>query len=456
VGSRRTRAGLTRNRVLRRLLAAAAGAVGLVAAFAPGIAEARGIRPDPGFGGRGWVTLRVPRHDLSANAVALLPGGKIVIAGQIAPVPAPPTGDVQVFVAQYRANGRLDPSFAHGGLFVTHLPNSDGPFDATALARDRTGRLLVGGGYGQGSVLAMRLTAAGRLDRSFGPRGRGYATLAVGNIATSMALAPDGKILLGSSNENVPGRPFAVVRLTARGFRDRSFGRAGVAQLLFWNPKLAASSNVGSMAVTAGGGVIGSGHIDYIGGHQGRAGYGKAGIFRLSASGRLVHSFGQRGHVLVGFRFPSGKFKSWFPCGQAVAPNGSITVTGDGATDPPGQILPARLTTAGRLDPSFGTGGRSVLAGPGSADFTACGVVADSARRFTVGIGATLVQLQPNGRPNPAFAPRGRFRIRWPRDVGVQGLASADGRHLVVTGSAGPSQAYLARYTLGPVAGGRG
>jgi uncharacterized delta-60 repeat protein len=402
------------------------------------------------------VTLRVPGQDVSPNAVALLPGGGVVITGQIAPVHPPPTGDVQVFLAEYRANGRLNPSFAHGGLFISHLPNSDGPFDATAIARDRSGRLVVGGGYGQGSVLAMRLTAAGRLDRSFGPRGRDYATLAVGNVATSMVLAPNGKILLGSSNENVPGRPFVVARFTARGFRDPSYGRAGVAQLLFWNPMLAASSNVGSMTVTADGGVIGSGHVDYIGGRSGQAGYGNAGILRLSASGRLVRRFGGQGHVLVGFRFPSGKFKSWFPCGQAVGANGAITVTGDGATAAPGQILTARLTPAGRLDPSFGIGGRSVLTGPGSADFTSCGAVGDSARRFTVGVGATLVQLRPNGLPNPAFSPRGRFRITRPRDVSVQALAFADSRHLIVVGSAGPAQAYVARYTVGLVPGGLG
>jgi uncharacterized delta-60 repeat protein len=455
VGFRRIGAGSSRHRASRRLIASAA--VGLVAAFAPGIAGARGIQPDRGFGGRGWVTLRVPGQELSANAVALLPGGKIVIAGQISPVHPPPTGDVQVFVAQYLANGRLDPSFARGGLFVSHFPNQDGPFGANAIARDRSGRLVVGGGYGQGSVLAMRLTAAGRLDRSFGPRGAGYAAVAVGNFASSMALEPNGTILLGSSNENVRGRPFVVVRLTARGFRDRSFGRAGVVQLLFWNPLRAASSNVDAISVTPDGGLIGSGHIDYIGGHHGQAGYGKAGVFRLSASGRLARSFGHQGHVLVGFRFPSGKFKSWFPCGQAVSPDGAITVSGDGSTAPPGQILTARLTPAGRLDPSFGTGGRSVVAGPGSGDFTAGGVVADSARRFTVGVGATLVQLRPNGRPNPAFAPRGRFRITSPRNVGVQGLASAaHGRQLIVVGSAGPSQAYLARYTLNVVTGGLG
>jgi hypothetical protein len=273
-----------------------------------------------------------------------------------------------------------------------------------------------------------------------------------------MALAPDGKILLGSSNANLPGRPYVVVRLTPRGLRDRTFGHRGVVQLLFWNPMLAASSNVGNMSVTAAGGVIGSGHIDFIGGHHGRAGYGNAGIFKLSSSGRLVRGFGQQGHVLLGFRFPSGKFKSWFPAGMTVARNGAITVTGDGGTAPPGQILTARLTAAGRLDPSFGLHGRSVLPGPGSGSFTQCGAIADAVGRFTVGVGATLLQLRANGVPNPGFAPRGRFRITTPRDLGIAALASPDARHLVVVGAVGPSQAYVARFrlALGTPTGGLG
>jgi hypothetical protein len=83
-------------------------------------------------------------------------------------------------------------------------------------------------------------------------------------------------------------------------------------------------------------------------------------------------------------------------------------------------------------------------------------VVADSVRRFTVGVGATLVQLRPNGLPNPAFAPRGRFRINSPGDVAIQALASPDGRRLIVVGGAGPRLAYVGRYTVGAPTGGLG
>jgi uncharacterized delta-60 repeat protein len=422
--------------------------VGLVALLAPGMAEARGLRPDRGFGGgRGWVTLRVPGKVVNANAVALLPGGNLVIAGQAAPNHPTPTGDVQVFVAEYRADGRLDRAFGHGGVFVTHLPNGRGPFDATAVASDRSGHVLVAGGYGQGAMLLMRLTPAGRLDRSFGAKRAGYVTLGVGSIASSMILARDGTILLGGSNANVMGRPMVVARFTSRGFRDRRFGRAGVVQLLFWNATLASSSNVDSLAATAGGGVVGSGHVDYIGGRPGQGGYGKAGIFRLSASGHLVRSFGERGHALVGFRNAQGRFKSWFPCAMTVGPRGAITVTGDGSARPKGQILTVRLTPTGRLDQSFGQGGRGVLPGPGSGDLTNCGAAADSSGRFTLGMGATLVQLRANGLPNRRFSRSGRFQIARPPGVVVQAVAAAGRRRLVVAGFAGQA-AYVARYAL--------
>jgi uncharacterized delta-60 repeat protein len=434
----------------------AAGTTVLVVLLAAGMAAARGVGPDPGFGrGHGWVTLRLPGKVLFANAVALLPRGKLVIAGQVTPNHPTPTGNAQVFVARYQANGRLDRAFGRDGVFVTQLPNSQGPFNATALAADPSGRVLVAGGYGQGSMLLMRLTATGRLDRAFGPKRSGYVTLSVGNIASSMVLTRGGTITLGGSNANVLGRPMVVARFTRRGFRDRRFGRAGVVQLVFWNPTLASSSNVGSLAATPDGGVIGSGHVDYIGGRQGQAGYGEAGIFRLSASGRLVRTFGTRGHVLVGFQDARGKFKSWFPCAMTVAPRGTVTVTGDGSDLPQGQILSVRLTPTGRLDRSFGKDGRSVVPGPGSGDLTTCGGVTDSAGRFTVGVGATVAQLLADGLPNPGFSPRGRFRITSPRGVTVQALAAAGVGRLVVAGYAGPA-AYLARYAIRSVSGGLG
>jgi|tagenome__1003787_1003787.scaffolds.fasta_scaffold20866184_2 hypothetical protein len=78
---------------------------------------------------------------------------------------------------------------------------SAAPSDRTAVAQDARGRLLVAGGYGQGSVLVRRPTAAAQLDGKFGTGGR--TTIDVGGIAQSMAVQRDGRV--GASNANVRG-----------------------------------------------------------------------------------------------------------------------------------------------------------------------------------------------------------------------------------------------------------
>jgi hypothetical protein len=88
------------------------------------------VRPDASFDtGRFRMTTRIPHVAAFAYAVTVVPGGAIVIAGE--------------------------------------TTTSNGPFVATSVMRvPSTGKLLIAGGYGSGSMLAMRLTADGRLDRS--------------------------------------------------------------------------------------------------------------------------------------------------------------------------------------------------------------------------------------------------------------------------------------------------
>ena len=241
-------------------------------------------RPDPSFGGgRGWVTTGLRGLETVAYAATIAPAGRIVIAGQATDT----HGHGQIVVARYLPNGHLDRAFASRGIFKTSLPTATGPYIGLAV-RPQGRKLIVGGGYGLGSMLVMRLTASGRLDRTFGARHIGYTTIAVGGTAESLVVARSGAILLGSSNANANGRPMVVARLTAGGRLDRGFGRGGLAQAAFWNLRLAASAGVTGLAVTRDGGVIGAGHLDYIGSD----GHGSAGIIRLSPRGRQVTSFG--------------------------------------------------------------------------------------------------------------------------------------------------------------------
>jgi uncharacterized delta-60 repeat protein len=378
-----------------------------------------------------------------AYGAIVVPGGAIVIAGQA----SPPSGNGQVVVSRYLPNGRLDRTFATGGIFQSTFPTADAPFIANAIARDRrTGKLVVAGGYGQGSILAIRLTADGRLDRTFGPQHSGFSTVAVGGTANSLAIERDGSILLGGSNANLPGRPFVVARFTRDGALDRSFGRRGIAQVLFWNAQAAAGTNVGTLVPTADGGVIGAAHVDFIGGTgHNTGGHGAAGIFRLTRRGLPFRAFGTGGHTLITFFNRARVPQSWYPCATTVDGRGRITVTGGGSTT--GNLLfTARVTARGALDRSYGSAGngRVITPGIGGQGVLTCGATSSPAGALTIAVASKIMQLQPNGAVNGQFARHGIFRVTAPRGVSINALI-ASGSRVVAAGSAG-NAIYAARF----------
>lgn len=104
---------------------------------------------------------------------------------------------------------------------------------ATAVALQRDGGIVVAGvtvSRGDDVFGLFRYHSDGRLDRSFGARGRVTTDFARGpERARAMAERPDGKIVLvGESWAGSPSRPrFAVARYRADGGLDPSFGTRG-------------------------------------------------------------------------------------------------------------------------------------------------------------------------------------------------------------------------------------
>jgi uncharacterized delta-60 repeat protein len=393
-------------------------------------------RPDPSFGGTGYVTTAVRGNSAVAYA-ATVSRGRIVVAGQA----ITSSGNGQVLVARFLANGKPDTTFGTGGVYRSTLPAKDGPFIGTSLAVEpKTGRLLVGGGYGQGEMLALRLTTRGKLDRTFAG-GKGYATVNDGGQAQTVVYDSAGRILIGGSNENVNGRPMVVARLTASGKLDRTFGDRGQATTIFWDPMLASSAGVVGLATTPGGGIVAAGHLDYIGGD----GHGSAGVYALTAAGTPQTGFGSGGHVEVAFpKAPSG-FQQWFPCTLVRDRTGRITIPGNGSNGTAGAVLTIRLTAAGALDPAFGTGGRSSVAGPSGTSDTTCGAYGTSGGALTVGVGTTLARLTGAGAADTTFGPGGRVRIATPGSVGLNAATAGANGTVVAAGSAG-TRLYVSRW----------
>lgn len=234
-----------------------------------------------------------------------------------------------------------------------------------------------------------------------------------------------------------------VARAGRRGTLDRTFGHGGVTRIIFWNPKAASSAGVNGLAAARGGGVIASGHLDYIGG----GGHGSAGVVRLDRRGHPLARFGTHGHVEVTFFNRRHVALQWFPCAMGLSAGRRITVTGGGGSK---ALLTARLTRSGSFDRSYGQGqnGRVLVRGIGGGNaVTTCGAVVRWSGRLTAGLGRKLAQLEPDGRPDRSFGRGGVFTITRPAKLEIDSVSRAGPGRVVLAGSTG-NDVYVARFLL--------
>ena len=142
--------------------------------------------PDATFGSAGRVLTDAGLDD-AANALALQADGRIVVAGHARTASS---GNRDFVVARYAANGALDASFGSGGVRTFDMGPADDV--AQGLAVMPWGRIVVAGSSristsGTGLALAVAaLDPDGAFDRYFGDAGR--RTLSLG-IATSVGYA---------------------------------------------------------------------------------------------------------------------------------------------------------------------------------------------------------------------------------------------------------------------------
>jgi uncharacterized delta-60 repeat protein len=254
---------------------------------------------DPSFGRDGRVVTQF--EEGAGLDVLLRPDGKLVVVG---------VSKGRLKLARYSRDGSLDPSFGRHGTVT-------GDFRRYALpgkaAFDKRGRILVplsGDCYPCSKVV--RYNAGGRLDRTFGRRGR--APVDFLNV-TAVAVLGGRIVVAGIANGDGPGPPkLAVLRLSSAGKLDRKFGRNGrrLLPLPFgWQPDLALQKNGKILVVAGASGTARPGldRFDFV-------------LSRLLPNGAVDRTFGRNG--VVRDDFGSRAF------GQAVAvqPNNKLLIAG--------------------------------------------------------------------------------------------------------------------------------
>ena len=180
---------------------------------------------DQGFADHGVVLSDQPGLFEEANAVAMAPDGKIVVAGR--------SGD-DVLVARLRSDGSLDETFA-GGVVLVDLGGEEvgfglaiGPEGSVTVV----GRALIPDGSSCCLIdaLVLRLDPEGALDRTFGG-GDGITTFdLVPGVASGGSDRLEAVVLSGGTivATGTTGGDIATVRLRADGRMDPTFGRGGL------------------------------------------------------------------------------------------------------------------------------------------------------------------------------------------------------------------------------------
>lgn len=233
------------------------------------------------------ASFRNPQLNSRVHTVAVQPDGKILVGGDFNTVGAG-RGVPRNYLARLNVDGTLDTTFRDADV-------RGGQVYSIALQPD--GKVLIGGDFtrvwGKARSSVARLNPDGTLDRTFlnpevvGPR-------VTANTVYSVALGANGKVFIGGEFIRVGGQPRGrVARLDADGQVDLTFQDPGV------------DNNVWSVAPQADGKVLAGGSFLNVAGER------RSQIARLDADGKLDPTFvagPQGGRVIYSvLALPDGK-----------------------------------------------------------------------------------------------------------------------------------------------------
>ncbi|MGH7179552.1 MAG: DUF7594 domain-containing protein, partial [Tepidisphaeraceae bacterium] len=372
--------------------------------------------PDTTFGGGGiaspsGIRLTTFRGDRTheAQAVAIQPDGKILVAGEL--------GD-EWAVVRYLPNGTLDLSFDGDGVQTIEFNR-----EVNDIALQSDGKIVVVGNHLDGILLVninmaiARLNPNGSFDDSFDGDGKKQIQFGDDELAEAVAIDGAGRIIVAGGS-GLDTERMVLTRLSGKdGSVDLSFGSLGLASVSFpRSPRSQANEVL----------IQSSGKIVVVGRAETPAGVGEFHflIGRFLSTGKLDTTFGAAHTGLTSFAFgASGASDEAFGVIQSV--NGGLVVAGevngkfallgltnDGLFDsnfgPFGKIV----TDFGSVDTTIGFRGGNIAKGPGRRWVVAGGLGFKSARYLDTGANVVSVgSFDPNsteGSPDSASLIVGR------------------------------------------------
>jgi uncharacterized delta-60 repeat protein len=312
--------------------------------------------PDTSFDTDGRSSLDIPGIKGTTQLLLRQPDGKIVAAGETLASVSQATP--RLGLVRYLENGSPDPTFGIGGVAIQ---SDDVRYGLTSIALQPDGRLLVAGNLrrtDRQEFVVTRFEPDGSLDRSFGEDGYAFGNGNTWEHGGELSLQSDGTFLVFASVESVMPEGWwdwspAIMRFHADGSPDTAFGDNGRVLLLSDASFLAVVTQPDGRMLLAAANEPYAWGLDYCG----------QVLTRVHPDGRVDDSFGIDGVKQIAYGGCA-----WSGGAMLTDPTGNIVVDSAQSTnDVPDMIVDSvdyvvtRLDSSGKMDPLFGVGGQAVL-----------------------------------------------------------------------------------------------
>jgi len=252
---------------------------------------------DPDFSGGRIVTDFFGQFDLTSD-VAIQYDGKIVVVGQCFESFAT---DLDFAIARYNSDGTPDFTFGTLGKVTTDFFLGDDR--ATAVAILPSGKIIVAGSARNGAFsdfALARYNTDGSLDASFGFGGKTVTDFAAGaeDVIEDIALQSDDKIVaVGSTFNNATKSNFAIARYRPNGSLDQTFGFDGKVITDFFRE----ADNATAVAVQKNGKIVVAGRAETLVSISPRMTTSDFALARYNQDGRVDKNFGSSGRLITDF-----------------------------------------------------------------------------------------------------------------------------------------------------------
>ena len=281
---------------------------------------------DPTFGSGGKVTTSISSLDEKAHGVSILANGKILVAGQATNIN---TGKDFILLC-YNSDGTLDNTFGNGGYVTTDIQlGSDDVAYSIAVQND--GKIVLGGYSDNGSdknAALVRYESDGNLDLTFGVNGKVLTDFdgASDEIKVLKIHNLTGNIIVGGASiiSSSISKP-VIARYLSDGSLDLNFNSTGIRLLWITNLDYQDLFSIEDLIVQSNGKITATGWRDFPG-LQWDSDYW---VGRINSDGQMDNTFSTDGVNIYNGTF-NGHDRAY---SMILKSNNNILISGGGYLD---------------------------------------------------------------------------------------------------------------------------